>query len=112
MHNPLAPLVAIAQRGIPFTASAPSASAPSTLSSVARKPRPTTTARAIASPLAVASDAVVAAACPPRLMLFPAPGPRRGDGRVPAHSHPDPHQQPYPIETEALTKIHPKQRAP
>ena len=49
--------------------------APSTLSSIARRPRPTTTTRTPASPSGAALDAMAAAGCPPRLMLLPAPGP-------------------------------------
>lgn len=45
------------------------------LSSIAWNPRPTTTTQTSASPLGVASNAVVAAGCPRNLMLFPAPGP-------------------------------------
>jgi len=45
------------------------------LSSIAWKPRPTTTIQTGASPLGVAPDAVVAAGCPHKPMLFPAPGP-------------------------------------
>jgi hypothetical protein len=45
------------------------------LSSIARKPRPTTTTQASASPSGVAPDAVVPAGCRPGLMLIPAPGP-------------------------------------
>ena len=47
------------------------------LSSTAWKPRPTTTTQTSASPLGVAPDAMVAAGCPRKLMLFPAPGPHR-----------------------------------
>ena len=45
------------------------------LSSIAWKPRPTTTIQTGASPLGVAPDAVVAAGCPHKPMLLPAPGP-------------------------------------
>jgi hypothetical protein len=45
------------------------------LSSIAWKPRPATT-QTNASPLGVASDAMVPAGCPRKLMLFPAPGSR------------------------------------
>ena len=49
--------------------------APFTLSSIAWKPRPTTTTPTSSSPFVLASDAVVAVGCPPKLLLFPAPGP-------------------------------------
>ena len=45
-------------------------------SSIVWKLRPTIPTQASAPPFGVASDAVVAAVCPPRLMLFPAPDPR------------------------------------
>jgi len=44
------------------------------LSSITWKPKPTTT-QPTATPSVVAPDAVLAASCPPRLTLFPAPGP-------------------------------------
>ena len=83
--------------------------APSTLFSIAWKPRPTTTTRTSASPFAAASNAMVAADCPPKLMLLPppvlpAPAPRR--------AHSDPLRQPYPTEILALTQIRPNHRAP
>jgi hypothetical protein len=46
------------------------------LSLIAWKPGPTTT-QTTTSPFGPASDAVVVAARPPKLMLLPAPGPRR-----------------------------------
>ena len=45
------------------------------LSSIAWKPRPTTTTQANSPPPGIASDAMVPAGCPRKLMLFPAPGP-------------------------------------
>ena len=50
--------------------------APSTLSSTTWTPSPTTTTQTSVSPSGAALDLLVAAGCPPKLMLLPAPGPR------------------------------------
>src|ERR1017187_4619302 len=69
--------------------------APSTLSSIAWTPSPTTTTQTSVSLSGAALDLLVAAGCPPRLMLLPAPGP--------AHAGPP---LSYPIQRQTLTNHH------